>query len=391
MSETEPTAQAPAPPAWVPGVLRSATRRLVFAVVVGGVGFLAVLFLLDKLSGLISMLITALFFSFALEPAVGYLNTKRGWRRGSATGIVFIGVTVAGIAILSLLIPAVVSGFQQLFENAPVWVAKVATWLRPLGVEFKQAELISEIRTNAQDVITNAAGGIFALTSSILGALFRWSAIGLFLFYFVAEGPKLRRGVCATLPPASQKRVLFVWEQAIDQTGGYFYSRLLLAVVNGMGMFITLLAFHVPFAAPLAVFEGVVAAFVPIIGSYIGGAVPVLFAVLTSPAAGIGSLGYVVIYQQIENFVLSPRLTAKTMSLHPAVAFAAALTGGALGGLLFAFLALPAAGVIQAAVKAWGRRYDVVKDELTAEAAAYVGHPPGLLARLLRGRRGPDA
>ena len=75
---------------------------------------------------------------------------------------------------------------------------------------------------------------------------------------------------------------------------------------------------------------------------------------------------YIVIYQQVENFYLSPRITAKTMSLHPAVAFGAALIGGALGGLLFAFLALPAAGVIQSMVKLWGRRYDVVETDLTS-------------------------
>jgi hypothetical protein len=71
----------------------------------------------------------------------------------------------------------------------------------------------------------------------------------------------------------------------------------------------------------------------------------------------------VVVYQQIENYLLSPRLTAKTMSLHPAVAFAAALIGGAIGGLLFAFLALPVAGVIQAAVTNWSKTYEVVNPE----------------------------
>jgi predicted PurR-regulated permease PerM len=370
MSDQEPTTPAEAPaaaPPWLPDLLRSVERRLVLIIVVGGVALLGALFLLDRLSNLISMLITALFFSFALEPAVGWLNTKRGWRRGTATAAVFLVGAAGGILLLSLVIPAVVTGFQQLYDNAPNWVDTIARWLHSLGIEFSTDQVIEEVRKNAQEVVANAAGGVFAVTSSILGALFRWSAISLFLFYFVAEGPKVRRAICATLPPASQKRVLFVWEQAVDQTGGYFYSRLLLAIINGTGMFIVLLIFDVPFAAPLAVFEGVVAAFVPIIGAYIAGAVPVLFALLTSTAAGVASLAYVVIYQQFENLFLSPRLTARTMSLHPAVAFAAALIGGALGGLLFAFLALPAAGVIQSAVKEWGRRYQVVEDDLTSD------------------------
>jgi predicted PurR-regulated permease PerM len=186
----------------------------------------------------------------------------------------------------------------------------------------------------------------------------------------VAEGPRLRRAICSALPPERQARVLFVWEQAISQTGGYFYSRLLLAIVNGTGMYVTLRIVEVPFAAPLAVFEGVVAAFIPIVGTYIGGAVPIVVGLLTSTTAGIASLAYILVYQQLENYILSPRLTAKTMSLHPAVAFGAAMIGGALGGLLMAFLALPAAGVIQAAVKEYGRRYDVVEANLTEEQAA---------------------
>jgi predicted PurR-regulated permease PerM len=342
-----------------------AERRLVLVIIVGGIGLLGALYALDVMSDLIGIVITALFFSFALEPAVSYLNTKRGWRRGTATGAVFVVMIAAGAFILALATPAIVTGFQQLIDNAPDWVAKIADWLRPFGVDVSQERLTEEIQKNAETVVTNAAGGVFAITSSILGGIFRWSATGLFLFYIVAEGPTLRRVVCSVLPPERQRDVLFIWEQAIDQTGGYFYSRLVLAVINGTGMLIVLSIFGVPFAVPLAIFVGVVSAFVPIIGTYIGGAVPVLFAFLTSTGAGIAALIYIVLYQQIENFFLSPRLTARTMSLHPAVAFAAALIGGALGGLLFAFLALPAAGVLQAALKARARRYQVVEAELT--------------------------
>jgi predicted PurR-regulated permease PerM len=139
-----------------------------------------------------------------------------------------------------------------------------------------------------------------------------------------------------------------------------------LAIINGTGLYITLRAFSVPFAAPLAIFEGVVAEFIPIVGTYIAGIPPALVAFLYSTPAGFATLAYLLIYQQIENYILSPRLTAKTMALHPATAFAAALIGGALGGLLTAFLALPVAGVIQAAASEFGKRYEVIDDQLTS-------------------------
>ena len=147
-------------------------------------------------------------------------------------------------------------------------------------------------------------------------------------------------------------------------------------------MYITLRVFNVPFAAPLAVFVGIVSEFIPIVGTYIAGVPPVLVATLYSPSAGIAALAYVVIYQQIENYFLSPRITAKTMSLHPAIAFAAALIGGALGGFFMAFLALPVAGVVQASVREWSKSYDVVGDALTEPRTAAVRRR--LMERLLR-------
>jgi predicted PurR-regulated permease PerM len=98
--------------------------------------------------------------------------------------------------------------------------------------------------------------------------------------------------------------------------------------------------------------------------------VPVLVALLYQPVDALIVLIWIVVYQQIENYFLSPRLTARTMSLPAPVAFAAALIGGALGGILFAFLALPAAGVILAAFRTYGRYYEVVEDDTVAPALA---------------------
>jgi predicted PurR-regulated permease PerM len=337
-----------------------------------GISILVFLYLVDQLSSFLTIIGTALFLSFALEPAVDWF-AARGWRRGSATGLIFVILLAVIVLLLALIIPAVIQGFQSLVQNAPSLVDKLAQWLKPLGIDLSTQELIQKLQQNAQQVIssaTNLAGSAFGIASSLIGGLFRWATIGLFTFYLVAQGPQFRRALLSRMHPERQARVLFVWEQAIQQTGGYFYSRLLLAVINGSGMYLTLRLTNVPFAAPLAIFEGLIAEFIPIVGTYIGGAVPVLVAFLASTSSGLWALGYILVYQQIENYILSPRITAKTMSLHPAVAFAAALIGGALGGLLTAFLALPVAGVIQASVKEWSKSYEVMEDVLTEQAKA---------------------
>jgi len=364
VSDARPDSESPRLP-WLPEVLKLGGRRL-FVVLVGAfLAVLAIRWLAHELSSFLTIILMALFLSFALEPAVQWFVNK-GWKRGAATGLMLALVFVTGIVLLALIIPAVVTGFKQLFESAPALVDRFTGWLRIIHIDVSSEHLIQELQNNSDKVISAAqniaSGLILGVAAGILGTLFKVASVGLFTFYLVAEGPRLRRAILSMTPPERQERLLFVWEQAITQTGGYFYSRLLLAVINGGGMYVVLRVNGVPFAAPLAIFEGIVAEFIPIVGTYIGGAVPVLVAFLTSTGAGIWAAGYIVVYQQLENYILSPRLTAKTMSLHPAVAFAAALIGGAIGGLLAAFLALPVAGVLQAAILEYSKPYEVVAE-----------------------------
>ena len=249
--------ESSAPP-WMPWFLRQATIRGILILIAGIWGVNLITDLTSKLSSVIGILFTAFFLSFAIEPAVNWL-AARGWRRGSATGLIFLAVFLAVDLLIALVIPAVISGTKQLIESAPQMVDTLVRWANKFGWHISAENLTDQIEQHAQDLAGSAAslaGNVFGIAASILGGIFRWATIALFTFYIVAEGPKLRRIICSALPPKQQEHVLFVWDQAIEKTGGYFYSRLLLAVINGTGMYITLRAFSVPFAAPLAIFEG---------------------------------------------------------------------------------------------------------------------------------------
>jgi predicted PurR-regulated permease PerM len=370
-------APGPAPPSsgvfapWSRAFLRHAALWLM-AAIIGGLVLAGIAdSLLHRLAGFFQIILISLFLSFAIEPAVGYL-AKRGWRRGIATGLVFLAVLVVIAGLIALLIPAIVTGTQQLIAALPDLVHNLARYLKPLGIQVNQVDIEDQLRKYGSQLLAGAGtllGGIVRVATGIVGGLFQALAIALFTFYMVAQGPQMRRMVFSRLRPDRQRRILFIWEQAIEQTGGYFYSRLLLAVINGVLMYAVLRWRGVPFAAPLALFEGVVSEFIPIVGTYIAGAVPVLVALLYDPVDALIVLIWILLYQQIENYFLSPRLTAKTMALPAPAAFAAALIGGALGGILFAFLALPAAGVILAAVRTYGRYYEVVEDDRTVVPA----------------------
>ncbi|MEA2022986.1 MAG: AI-2E family transporter, partial [Actinomycetota bacterium] len=164
------------------------------------------------------------------------------------------------------------------------------------------------------------------------------------------------------------------WDEAIRQTGGYFYSRMLLMLINSLGFFFTMVLVGMPvaFAIPLAVFGGFVSVFIPAIGTYIGGAIPIfLTLVIQGFAAGLIVLAYVLIYQQAENYWLSPKISSKTMTLNGAVAFGAALAGGALAGPMGAFVALPVAALIISFTSNFAESYDVVysHEDYKAKAA----------------------
>jgi predicted PurR-regulated permease PerM len=358
----------------IPVVIHPPSWRwiLTFLVVVFGVWLVAVTAtsLLRQLSELLTWVLVALFASFALEPAVDWL-ARRGWRRGLATGAILLGVAVFAIVMVALMIPLVVDQLQALIEAAPDILASVSRITeRWFNFEVSQATLEQQLNnadSNLTGFATNIAGNVFGFASSLVGAVFMLLTVGLFTFYLTADGPRFRRAVLSVLPPDRQQHVLWTWEVAIEKTGAYLYSRLLLALVSGLATFVVLSALGVPFAVPLAVWMGLVSQFIPTVGTYIAMALPLLVAVVESPVKALVLLVFFAAYQQIENYLLSPRITAKTMELHPAVAFGCAIAGASIAGLIGAFIALPVAAIVQALISSALDRHDVIEADLTRE------------------------
>ena len=348
-------------PPWIPRLL-----TLIVAIIVG---LYAAINVVRRLRGLIVILLISLFLSVALEPAVNFLASK-GWKRGLATGVMFLAMVFSAGLFVGLMIPLIVDQVSRLVERLPEYIDRLSEFLAGFGIDFsgeRIREAIAEARTDLTSFGTDIAGRIFGVGQTLIGTIFQLLTIGLFTFYMTAEGPRFRRTVCSLLPPRRQLEVLRVWEIAIEKTGGYFYSRALLAGMSaavGWGVFIVI---DLPFALALALWIGVLSQFVPVVGTYIGGALPLLIALLESPGKAVAVVIYVVVYQQIENYLLAPRITARTMSLHPAVSFGSAIAGGTLLGVPGALMALPVAATIQAFISTYLRRHEVVESPLTEE------------------------
>jgi predicted PurR-regulated permease PerM len=204
------------------------------------------------------------------------------------------------------------------------------------------------------------AGELLGLASSSVGLVFQFLTIATFTLYFATDAPKLRRALLVRIPPERQQRIGWAWDTAIEQTGGYFYSRLVLLLINAALFFFVMVAVGVPWliALPLAVFQGFFAEFIPVVGTYIGAAIPAL---VTLGIQGVWQalvlVAWTAIFQQIENYWLSPKLSAQSMEINGGVAFGSALAGGAIAGPMGAFMAMPVAALVTSFVKNYVPRY----------------------------------
>ncbi len=307
---------------------------------------------LRSLRSLIIMLVISLFLSFAIEPAVNRM-ARRGIRRGLGTLIVFLVILAALAGFSTAIGTALATQINDFVDEVPGYLDDIETWVNDTfnaDIEFDQLQEQFLTGGNVQSLATRVAGNVLNASAAIFGLIFQVFTVALFTFYLVAEGPKVRRVVCSFLNERRRDMVLEIWDLAMDKTGGYIYSRTVLAVISALFHWILFILLDVPFPLPLALWVGVISQFIPVIGTYIAGALPVLIALLAQPLTGLWVLITIFVYQQVENYLLSPRITAHTMEIHVAVAFGAVIAGSALMGIVGALLALPFAATVQAFV-----------------------------------------
>ena len=239
-------------------------------------------------------------------------------------------------------------------------------WFSGFGIDVNFRDLISRVREDITN--TENVQSIFGATTSAAKGLVHLLAGLLFTFYLVADGPKFRRLVLSSLSRKHRAIVLNIWDLAINKTGGYIYSRAALSVISAVFHYIAFAILDMPSPLTLAVWVGIVSQFIPAVGTYIAGIMPILVALLESPRTGLWAFIIIVLYQQIENYFFAPRITARTMQLHVAVAFGAVIVGITLLGVVGAFLALPFAATLQAWLSSWHAARTHQLDSLVEQA-----------------------
>ncbi|EHK82434.1 MULTISPECIES: AI-2E family transporter [Rhodococcus] len=319
--------------------------------------------LFHNLKGFLGLLFLAWLFSITIEPIVDRLE-RFGMRRGAGTGLVLFSLIALTIGFFAVFGTLLFDQIAQLLTTLPDALTRITDWAnRTFDTNFKTGDELFKITPDTvRDLAQRFTPGVLGVLSTLVGALFQILTMLLFVFYMSAEGPKMRRTIASWFPARQQQLIANVWETSVEKAGGYVVSRLILAAAASIFTGIFFLIIGVPYWLPLAIWTGVVSQFIPTLGTYLAIGLPALIAAVQQPLDGVWVIAFGTVYQQIENYVLHPRITARTVSIHPAVAFGSVIVGATLFGPVGALVSVPVVAILQALAESFGHRYELIPE-----------------------------
>jgi predicted PurR-regulated permease PerM len=307
----------------------------------------------------------AWFVALAMEPAVNKLAQRM--RRSLATGVVMLLVALGLAGFLWLFGSLFVDQMSSFIDAVPRMAADALAWFnRASGADFTFDTILDRLGVTTSDLAGYAddvAFGVLNVLASILSGFFGLFVLVFFVFYVSAGMPSLRRWIACRVRPDLQVPFLAAWDLTQIKVGGYIAARVVLAAVNSILSGIVFAVIGLPYWLPLALWTGMVAQFVPNVGTYIAIALPVLVGLTSDePILGVYVLIWGIAYQQVENLTIEPRISARAVALHPAVSFGAALLGAQLFGISGALLGVPVAATAMAMLEIYKRRYELTPE-----------------------------
>ncbi len=343
-----------------------------------GAGMLLFLWLFSMLSHFLFLLVLAWLFATALEPGIRWF-VQRGRSRGTSTAI------VGGSAVVMALVLAVL--FGQLFFNQATEFVRGLPDLTTSVINFVNqrfrtnldpATIASQLNLDPTQItvwVGSLSGGVLGVVGSLSSILFDLVTVLVFGFYFAGAGPKLVHSLASWMPPRVQEVFITITEITIAKTGGYVVSKIVLAAASAFFHGIFFAAIGVPYWLPFALFAGITAQFVPLIGTYLGVILPALATVFGSPWKALAIVAFAVVYQQIETYYFTPRVSERTMDVNPAIALGAVFVGAAIWGPLGALIGIPLAAAAVAILDTYSHRYELVPGVLNVGDATAEPEP----------------
>ncbi|MGZ4449045.1 MAG: AI-2E family transporter [Nocardioides sp.] len=315
----------------------------------GALGALLAIWLGHQLlavSSTLILVVVAFFLAVGLNPVVEFFM-RRGLKRAWSVFVVTLLVVGALALFLFAIVPVISEQVTQLAGSAPDWLDRLEH-----NSQVQHLDDQYHVIGKAKDYIakghfaSTAFGGVLGIGIAVLSAAFNVFIITVLTLYFLASLPATKTALYRLAPASRRPRVSSLGDQILSNVGSYVSGAFVVAVAAGLSTLVFLFVVGLgQYAVALAVVVALLDV-IPMVGATIGAVIVVLIAFATDPTAGIAAVVFYVVYQQLENYVIYPRVMSRSVDIPGAVIVIAALVGAGLLGVVGALLAIPTAAAI---------------------------------------------
>lgn len=315
----------------------------------GGLGALLAFWLGSQvlsISGVLILVVVAMFLAAGLNPVVEFF-VRRGLQRSWAV-VAVIGMVLAALALfLVAIVPVISDQIAALTDNAPGWLDRLQQndRVQELDQKYDVIDRVKEYVANG-DYASSVFGGVLGVGLAVLSALANAFIITVLTLYFLSSLQKTKNAFYRLAPASRRDRVSKLGDRVLDGVGGYVSGAFVVALCAGISSLVFLFIVGLGEYAVALSFVVALLDVIPMIGATIGAVVVTAIGFATDPKIGLACLVFYLIYQQVENYVIYPRVMSKSVDIPGAVTVIAALVGAALLGVVGALLAIPTAAAI---------------------------------------------
>jgi predicted PurR-regulated permease PerM len=298
---------------------------------------------IGDISSVLIIIGLALFIAIGLDPILVFL-VNRGVKRGVAVLIVTLGFVLVIAAFILAAVGPLSHEIQSLVKNYPRYKSNIAAgkgWAGKLAVKFHLTSYLKGKNSHLKIPL----GGVLGAGKLLLSLGVATISVLALTIYFLIALPGVKKLWLSLIPRSRRVRAELLTDEVFGRVGGFMLGNLLTSVISGVGTYIWLLIFGVPYAVLLAL---VVALFdlIPMVGSTIAGIIVSLVALTKGVPTAVATAGFYIVYRYLEDYLVNPRVMKHTVKVTPGLTIIATLIGGTLLGLIGALVAIPVAATI---------------------------------------------
>jgi predicted PurR-regulated permease PerM len=319
-------------------------------VILTAVAVLLVVYALYRVRAVLLLVFVAAFFAVGLDPAVRWLERK-GIRRSFSVMIILLALLLVLGGFIAAVVPPLVEQIANFATNLPNYVQDLAE--RNPRFEAFIDENFPDIEQNLRDQVGSvptAIGGSFGkvlgFAGTIVGRLFSTLTVIVLMIYFLGSLSRVHAGTLKLVPASKRERFRELLDPILEKIGQYIAGNVAISVIAGVLSFAFFAIAGVPYPVALALWVAI-ADLLPLVGATVGAVPAVIVAFFASVPLGIATLIFFIIYQQLENYLIAPKVMKEAVDVSPAAVLLAALIGGSLLGFFGALVAIPAAAAIK--------------------------------------------